>query len=60
MQKNLKVTQGKEQVPDARIFAIKRTLSCGGEENTTCYVAWELHCIEILEECTQEELKLQG
>lgn len=25
-----------------------------------CYIAWELHCIEILEECTQEELQLQG
>lgn len=60
MQKNLKVIEGKEQVPDARNFGIKRTLSCGGEENRMCYVARELHCIEIPEECAQEELKLQG
>lgn len=41
MQKNLKVAEGKEQVPDARIFDVKRTFSCGGEKNNV------LHCMGI-------------
>lgn len=53
MQKNPKVNEGKEQVSYARILDIKRALSYEGEENTMCYIAWELHCIEILEEYTR-------
>lgn len=41
-------------------YLMQEILILRGEENTMCYIAWELHCIEILEECTQEELKLQG
>lgn len=60
MQKNFEGTEGKEQVSDARIFGVKRMLYCGGEEKVVCYIARDLHCIEILEDCTQEKLKLQG